>query len=747
MKLSLYESLVRKMLTIKEKLKKTTNKISIFSVCVPALCFAFGAVSGGANFGDIPLSALAIVLALSLEQPISMLCAVAGSLLYFAIASFSESFFLPYFLFLAVYTVGFGLLKKEKLALLISSGIFVFAKVVLIYNGYVWQYQALVVLELAAIFALPSFIKKAWQELKNNSPLLMPEAYLACFASLLLPVLSLSTLDSHWLYPGAAFALALAWLFAKSWDMSYSLVGVVCLLVSLVDKTAFVGLFGLFLLIYALGVWLSQGHWWHIYPIVLMVGGIFCLTFIQEFNGLAPLGTVALALLLYFSFTKLVKGPKQSSTDLAVADKDYRQLLYGLQRLDKALNFLGNSAVDISKLNEKTASEESLGDLVAQDVCRKCENNMICWQEKYSHTQEQFSKYASKIYWSGGAEFDGWFYSQCKKITQVKVSFEENSRLLLTRKYIRQSQKNNQKLLQNAFLAVARTVGDLTNQSKTGHLANTAYTMQMDKFLASLKVKSIYCLCAQNPDKMVMATYEKIEEPTLYRIKAKLENLYNCKFNQPTGEEQPGEFLYTFYSTPMFSYDYSKHASAREEVNGDECVIFPVQDKLYLVLSDGMGTGSLAAAESKTAISMAQSLLKAGVSIKNTVEIVNLALNLKSAGESGASLDILCLDLYDGKCTLTKAGAGESIVLHDKGVSRLYRDTLPLGILKEVKSTTHEFVLNNGDTIILMSDGAQVLTGQVRAMYGHSCEDIVKMIMNSEDNHDDKTVAAIQVKL
>ncbi|MEG2191764.1 MAG: SpoIIE family protein phosphatase [Oscillospiraceae bacterium] len=735
------------MLTIKEKLQKAANKLSVGQIAMPVICFILTAITPMSSLGDMSLTALSIIIVLSAAGEVNTLCAAAGGLIGLGIAGVKDGFFIPYFLFLAVYVVSLRILKNDRLPLLTACAIFVLAKIVLLYNGYIWQYKGLLVIEVVAILFLPQVAKKAIALIKSSSLIVMPQEYIIVFTGLCLPVLALSGLDSHWVYPGAGLALALGWFFAKSAHMTYSVLAVLALLISLVDKTGFVALFGIFLLIYALGVWLNSGKWWWIYPFTLLISGVLCLIFIQTFNGVAPFGTAVSALLIYFCLAKFIRLPQQAVSEIVAQDKDYRQLLYGLQRLDKALNFLGNSAVDISKLNEKTLSEESIEDLVAQDVCRKCQNNTVCWQEKYSHTQEQFSKYASRIYWSGGGEFDGWFYSQCQNVPQLKVSFEENSRLLLTRKYIRQSQKNNQKLLQNAFLAVARTVGDLTRQSKTNYLVNTAYTMQMDKFLSAIKLSAVYCLCAQNPDKMTMSVYEQLNEQEIYRIKSKLESLYCCKFNPPTLEQQENEWVYTFYSTPMFKYDYAKHDSAYGQVNGDECVSFAVQDRLYLVLSDGMGTGALAAAESKTAISMAQSLLSAQISIKNTVEIVNLALNLKSAGESGASLDILCLNLYDGKCTITKAGAGESIVLHDKGVSRLYRDTLPLGILKEVKSTTHEFILNNGDTIILMSDGAQVLTEQVRSMYGHSCEDIVNMIMKGEDNHDDKTVAAIQLKI
>ena len=68
-------------------------------------------------------------------------------------------------------------------------------------------------------------------------------------------------------------------------------------------------------------------------------------------------------------------------------------------------------------------------------------------------------------------------------------------------------------------------------------------------------------------------------------------------------------------------------------------------------------------------------------------------------------MDILRIDCYSGECTSYKAGAAPSVVMDKDKIKKLYRDSLPIGILKDTKIESMDFVLNNGDIVVLVSDG------------------------------------------
>ena len=67
-----------------------------------------------------------------------------------------------------------------------------------------------------------------------------------------------------------------------------------------------------------------------------------------------------------------------------------------------------------------------------------------------------------------------------------------------------------------------------------------------------------------------------------------------------------------------------------------------------MILCDGMGTGRPAAVDGSLAAELTARLLKAGFTAELAARLVNVALALKSDEESGATLDLISVDLYTG---------------------------------------------------------------------------------------------------
>ena len=84
-----------------------------------------------------------------------------------------------------------------------------------------------------------------------------------------------------------------------------------------------------------------------------------------------------------------------------------------------------------------------------------------------------------------------------------------------------------------------------------------------------------------------------------------------------------------------------------------------------------------------------------------------MALGLKNAGqESGATLDLLTLDLYTGRAGLFKAGAAPSFLCRAGVVRTLDGASLPMGVLPTVTGRSTALTLDVGDTVVMVSDGA-----------------------------------------
>ncbi len=129
---------------------------------------------------------------------------------------------------------------------------------------------------------------------------------------------------------------------------------------------------------------------------------------------------------------------------------------------------------------------------------------------------------------------------------------------------------------------------------------------------------------------------------------------------------------------------------------------------LYIVLSDGMGSGSRARIDSAMACSVMSRLLKGGFSLSAALETVNNVLMVKSADESYATLDICRIDLDSGDCAVYKAGAATTYIKSSDKLIRASLSSPPAGTGGKLTIPAQRFKVNVGDKIIMTTDGAVI---------------------------------------
>ena len=149
-------------------------------------------------------------------------------------------------------------------------------------------------------------------------------------------------------------------------------------------------------------------------------------------------------------------------------------------------------------------------------------------------------------------------------------------------------------------------------------------------------------------------------------------------------------------------------AAAQGEVSGDAVQQFCSPTAAQMILCDGMGTGRPAAVDGNLAAELTARLLKAGFTAELAARLVNVALALKSEDESGATLDLISVDLYTGTARLFKAGAAPGFLVHGGRVRAVGEATLPMGVLGGVNGQSRVVHLTAGDYAVLVSDGLLV---------------------------------------
>lgn len=145
--------------------------------------------------------------------------------------------------------------------------------------------------------------------------------------------------------------------------------------------------------------------------------------------------------------------------------------------------------------------------------------------------------------------------------------------------------------------------------------------------------------------------------------------------------------------------------SEPEEICGDGITAFEVNGKYYMLLSDGMGSGKEAALTSGVVVSLLERLIRAGAELETAMKMLNRIVR-STERECSATVDIAEIDLMSGEAKFIKSGAAPSFILRDGSIFRLQSKTVPIGIIRALDAEMIKFDVREGDTVVMVSDGA-----------------------------------------
>lgn len=169
-----------------------------------------------------------------------------------------------------------------------------------------------------------------------------------------------------------------------------------------------------------------------------------------------------------------------------------------------------------------------------------------------------------------------------------------------------------------------------------------------------------------------------------------------------------GWTIVTLKNSPKFDIAFGTAgiSKATSETSGDCYSLIRIEnDKFMMALCDGMGSGEKAQNASSLAIGLVENFYKAGFDNEIILSSVNNLLALASTDDMFSALDICVLDLKNGIADFIKLGASIGFVRHITHTSVLKGDSLPIGIVKELKPSVFKIILSQGDIVILCTDG------------------------------------------
>ena len=98
-------------------------------------------------------------------------------------------------------------------------------------------------------------------------------------------------------------------------------------------------------------------------------------------------------------------------------------------------------------------------------------------------------------------------------------------------------------------------------------------------------------------------------------------------------------------------------------------------------------------------------MLQSGFNNDNALKLINNTISANTDDDMYATLDINILDLYKGNMKFIKNGACPTFVKRKGNVEILKSVALPTGILNNIDLIEYNYNLEDGDIVLMCSDG------------------------------------------
>lgn len=436
-----------------------------------------------------------------------------------------------------------------------------------------------------------------------------------------------------------------------------------------------------------------------------------------------------------------------------------------LAQAHRALEEIGVSTRLVSeKLSEIAPADSSLIFSRAADrVCKSCKAHPICWQQNYNDTLSVMNGLLPALKKSGEIEqddFPEYFIGVCRQPEEFVRAINTEYGDFFASQSKKRSSCELRSVVSEQFEGVSELIAGISADLQKMQAQDARTTRGVHEYFYKNGLQPAQTLCYRGAAGRIcietrIPTYKL---PRLLEETSAKELGVLCGAKMDIPEIQKGERQTVLYyrEMPLYSAVFA-HAqiSSSPRICGDSFKQFYDRERtVHMMISDGMGTGGLAALDSAMTISLMSRLIEAGTRMDTALKLVNSALVVKSSAESLATLDVVKVDPYTGETVFHKAGAAPSFVKKGGRTGYVESTSLPAGILSGVEFETASITLADGDMIVLVSDGVTVsgmdwVKAEIQNFKGSDpqqlCDALVKAaaLRRTDGRTDDITAAAL----
>lgn len=383
----------------------------------------------------------------------------------------------------------------------------------------------------------------------------------------------------------------------------------------------------------------------------------------------------------------------------------------------QVLKDVSDTTKDVASRLNKIYKQNAINvyDVVGEKICKNCPQKTKCWVQGYSHTVSGIDK-GMNLLKSGVGLSDSScpsFFTHCQKRSKI-------AGVLVAVHKQQQKSDNGDRLAtrtRNLFIdqleGMSMLLDDLIGQVDNIYTQDHVLAAKIEDIFQGCKLEPQRAVCWKNSQGQLSVMVEipqyKEARASPEFLTSEISHTAGLSVGYPTVTRKNLCTRMIFKEQPRYAIEYGscQISPSKNTLCGDSFRIINSGDNIaHLLLSDGMGNGNNAAVDSAMTASLISRMLQVGTSYETAIKMLNGALLVKSREESLATIDAAEIDLYSGKVTFYKAGAAPTIVRKDGRGIEVSATSLPAGILDGVEFSKSCINLEEGDLVVLMSDGA-----------------------------------------
>ncbi len=391
-----------------------------------------------------------------------------------------------------------------------------------------------------------------------------------------------------------------------------------------------------------------------------------------------------------------------------------------LRRFSRAFSEMAKTFVEISE-TKTTAGKQDINvlfDRVADRICSDCGSCLHCWERNFYDTYQVMFKIVEKLEAKGRVEesdIPDYFLERCARISDFVNAVNNMYELFKVGVIWKSKLDESRTVISRQFEGMSRVISTLAGEINTEVNFLAPLEDEIAAALHHMRIKVKEVIVYKN-------NWEKYEVSVLHngcggarvcisvieRVASEAVGKKLVRVNEDCAKERDGSCSVKLIEAEnlRISTGIARLPKYGSDISGDSFTFMNGENgKHTLALSDGMGTGYGAAAQSKAVVNMLESFFESGFDKEMAVNLVNSALVLKSSEHLSCSIDMSIIDLFSGEVEFVKIGAAPTYIKRADKAEIIRAATLPAGILPGIDAELARRHVGAGDMIIMVTDG------------------------------------------